>query len=96
MIFVKGNSNIQKIVAFENAFEKLMEIMEFEGWTDGGIVVEDCLRLMLNLLRNNPSNQIFFKEGSYISRLLPAIDITDGTEEYGWDAQKVKINMKKI
>lgn len=32
----KGNSNIQKIVAFENAFDKLMEIMEFEGWTDGG------------------------------------------------------------
>ena len=26
-----GNSNIQKIVAFENAFDKLVEIMEFEG-----------------------------------------------------------------
>ena len=24
------------LVAFENAFDKLMEIMEFEGWTDGG------------------------------------------------------------
>ena len=57
----KGNSNLQKIVAFENAFDKLFEIMETEGWTDGGIVVEDCLRLLLNLLRNNPSNQTFFK-----------------------------------
>jgi hypothetical protein len=36
-------------------------------------VVEDCLRLLLNLLRNNPSNQTFFKEGSYISRLLMAL-----------------------
>jgi hypothetical protein len=43
------------------------------GWTDGGIVVEDCLRLLLNLLRNNPSNQTFFKEGNYISRLLMAL-----------------------
>ena len=47
----KGNANLQKIVAFENAFDKLFEIMEAEGWTDGGIVVEDCLRLLLNLLR---------------------------------------------
>ncbi len=36
-------------------------------------MVEDCLRLLLNLLRNNPSNQTFFKEGSYISRLLMAL-----------------------
>jgi len=90
----KGNSNIQKIVAFENAFDKLMEIMEFEGWTDGGIVVEDCLRLMLNLLRNNPSNQTFFKEGSYIARLLPSLGDPE-TKEYGWDAQKVS-NMLHI
>merc|ERR1719354_278968 len=90
----KGNSNIQKIVAFENAFDKLVEIMEFEGWTDGGIVVEDCLRLLLNLLRNNPSNQTLFKEGSYISRLIPALGNPED-EEFGWDAQKVS-NMLHI
>jgi len=84
----KGNANLQKIVAFENAFDKLFEVMEAEGWTDGGIVVEDCLRLLLNLLRNNPSNQTFFKEGSYINRIKPALDVFD-TEDHGWDAQKV-------
>merc|ERR1719402_114724 len=84
----KGNANLQKIVAFENAFDKLFEIMEAEGWTDGGIVVEDCLRLLLNLLRNNPSNQTFFKEGSYINRIKPALDVFE-TEDHGWDAQKV-------
>merc|ERR1719495_137645 len=84
----KGNSNIQKIVAFENAFDKLFEIMEAEGWTDGGIVVEDCLRLLLNLLRNNPSNQTFFKEGSYINRIKPGLDVIE-TDDQGWDAQKV-------
>jgi hypothetical protein len=43
----KGNSNLQKIVAFENAFDKIVDIMEVEGYSDGGIVVEDCLRLVL-------------------------------------------------
>ena len=84
----KGNANLQKIVAFENAFDKLFEIMEAEGWTDGGIVVEDCLRLLLNLLRNNPSNQTFFKEGSYINRVKPGLEVFE-TEDQGWDAQKV-------
>lgn len=54
----KGNANLQKIVAFENSFDKLVDIVEVEGCSDGGIVVEDCLRLMLNLLRNNSSNQV--------------------------------------
>ena len=51
-------------------------------------MVEDCLRLLLNLLRNNPSNQTFFKEGSYINRIKPAFEVFD-TEDHGWDAQKV-------
>merc|ERR1719220_2893298 len=84
----KGNANLQKIVAFENAFDKLFEIMEAEGWTDGGIFVEDCLRLLLNLLRNNPSNQTFFKEGSYINRIRPGLEVIQ-TDDFGWDAQKV-------
>ncbi len=32
----KGNANIQKIVVFENAFEKLLEIVYDEGMSDGG------------------------------------------------------------
>jgi hypothetical protein len=60
----KGNANIQKIVAFENAFDRLFDVVSEEGYSDGGIVVGDCLLLMLNLLRNNTSNQNFFKEGN--------------------------------
>ena len=61
----KGNANIQKIVAFENAFDRLLEIITEEGASDGGIVVEDCLLLLLNLLKKNSSNQTFFKEGRW-------------------------------
>lgn len=85
----KGHSNIQKIVAFESAFDKLFEIVREEGCSDGGIVVEDCLILMLNLLKNNSSNQQFFKEGSYIQKLAPMFTIPPEIEELGWSPQKV-------
>lgn len=85
----KGNANIQKIVAFENAFDKLFEIVSTEGFSDGGIIVEDCLLLMLNLLKNNSSNINFFKEGSYIQRMLPMFNTPEETEDVGWSPQKV-------
>ncbi|KAH8305366.1 hypothetical protein KR044_012831, partial [Drosophila immigrans] len=89
----KGNSNIQKIVAFENAFDRLFDIVREEGCSDGGIVVEDCLILLLNLLKNNSSNQQFFKEGSYIQRLAPMFQLNNSNssdlEDGGWTPQKV-------
>ncbi|XP_048855730.1 general vesicular transport factor p115 isoform X2 [Brienomyrus brachyistius] len=83
----KGNAAIQKIVAFENAFERLLDIITEEGTSDGGIVVEDCLLLLLNLLKNNSSNQNFFKEGSYVQRMRPWFEV--GDDNSGWSAQKV-------
>ncbi|KAL1494395.1 hypothetical protein ABEB36_010000 [Hypothenemus hampei] len=85
----KANANIQKIVAFENAFDKLFHIITDEGFTDGGIVVEDCLLLMLNLLHNNTSNINFFQEGSYIQKLAPMFVLPENIEEVGWSPQKV-------
>ncbi|XP_068236171.1 general vesicular transport factor p115 isoform X2 [Palaemon carinicauda] len=84
----KSNTNLQKIVAFENAYDHMFEIIREEGFADGGVVVEDCLILMLNLLRNNPSNQTFFKEGSYIQRLTSFFTLPLDSKE-GWSAQKV-------
>ncbi|XP_057339346.1 general vesicular transport factor p115 [Microplitis mediator] len=96
----KGNGNIQKIVAFENAFDRIFDVINQEGGAEGGIVVEDCLLLMLNLLKGNVSNQNFFKEGSYIQRLtpmlkLPSIDDVNSDDNnssnviIGWSPQKV-------
>ncbi|XP_041431451.1 uncharacterized protein LOC446301 isoform X6 [Xenopus laevis] len=83
----KSNAAIQKIVAFENAFERLLDIITEEGNGDGGIVVEDCLLLLQNLLKYNNSNQNFFKEGSYIQRMKPWFEV--GDDNSGWSAQKV-------
>ncbi|KAK9885410.1 hypothetical protein WA026_010906 [Henosepilachna vigintioctopunctata] len=85
----KSNANIQKIVAFENAFDRLFEVITSEGLTEGGIVVEDCLILMLNLLKNNTSNINFFNEGSYVQKIYPMLILPANIEEIGWSPQKV-------
>ncbi|XP_018645827.1 vesicle docking protein P115, putative [Schistosoma mansoni] len=87
----KANANIQKIVAFENAFDWLLKIIYSEGLCDGSVVVEDCLRLLLQLLDGNPSNQVLFVEGNFIQRLSLLFDLysTDSTQPQLWSAQKV-------
>ncbi|XP_033738729.1 general vesicular transport factor p115-like isoform X2 [Pecten maximus] len=87
----KNNANLQKIVAFENAFERLFDVIAEEGDSDGGIVVEDCLILLLNLLKNNASNQNFFRESSFIQRLSPFFNLKSDQQasQPGWSAQKV-------
>ncbi len=86
VFLTKSNANIQKIVAFENAFDRILEIVSNEGYSDGGVVVEDCLSILLNLLKMNTSNQNYFKEGNYIQRLLPFFDIPF---DVTWNPQKI-------
>eukprot|EP00045_Choanoeca_perplexa_P014743 m.175459 g.175459 ORF g.175459 m.175459 type:complete len:883 (+) comp16780_c0_seq1:82-2730(+) len=67
----KSNANIQKIVAFENAFELALSIIAEEGQSEGGIIVEDCVTLMTNLLDANVSNQNYFRETSCVALMAP-------------------------
>ena len=90
----RSNSQIQKIVAFENAFERVLSIVQEEGLSDGGIVVEDCIRIMLNLLRGNTSNQSFFREASQVHALVPFFDF-QLTTSTSWPQQKV-INITQM
>ena len=41
-----------------------------EGGADGGVVVQDCLELMNNLLRGNSSNQRMFRYAPEVTTLL--------------------------
>lgn len=82
-----GNADLQKIVAFSGAFEKLFEIINSEGGADGGIVVQDALTAVGGLLRFNVSNQVcqpashrillthqnYFRELSLISAIPPIL-----------------------
>ena len=84
----RSNRQIQKIVAFDNAFDRLLGVIQEEGWSDGGIVVEDCLLIIHNLLGGNNSNQAFFREASQIQLIVPFFQLPAG-EGTAWHQQKV-------
>lgn len=54
----RSNAEIQKIVAFEGGFDRLLDIMGEEQMNQGGVVVVDCIVLLMALLADNPSNQV--------------------------------------
>ncbi|KAG4395881.1 hypothetical protein GLYMA_19G056700v4 [Glycine max] len=66
---------IQKIVVFEGAFEKIFSIIKEEGGSDGGVVVQDCLELLNNLLRKNASNQVLLRETIGLDSLISILKL---------------------
>jgi hypothetical protein len=58
---ISQSPDIQKILAFEGAFEKLFNTIEQEGGVEGGIVVHDALICVEGLLRFNTSNQVKYQ-----------------------------------
>lgn len=81
------NPDIQKLVAFESAFERILKVVAADGGLALGTrVVEDCLILLANLLRLNPSNQTLFRETGCIPQLTKLLrtayeDGNDGERE---------------
>eukprot|EP00252_Welwitschia_mirabilis_P026477 TRINITY_DN8701_c0_g1_i1.p1 TRINITY_DN8701_c0_g1~~TRINITY_DN8701_c0_g1_i1.p1 ORF type:complete len:947 (-),score=232.58 TRINITY_DN8701_c0_g1_i1:187-3027(-) len=78
---------IQKIVVFEGAFEKIFNIIKEEGGSEGGIVVQDCLELLNNLLRNNSTNQILLRETIGLQSVVSLLKLRKGSAD-GFSRQK--------
>ncbi|KZM25703.1 Type I protein arginine methyltransferase [Ascochyta rabiei] len=72
----RSSPELQKIFVFEDVFGKVFNMIHGDGGlTQGGIVVQDCLSLLANLIRFNTSNQTYFTKMEYpgqFVRLLPA------------------------
>lgn len=66
----KSNASIQNIIAYDRGFDQLFHVIRGEGYSEGGIVVDDCLQLMLNLLKRNASNQTMFREGKQLDHMF--------------------------
>ena len=87
LTYLTPNSvELQKLVAFENAFDRIFNIIKLEGsLSQGDRIVEDCLILLANLLRLNISNQSFFRETGCVPRLARLL--SDALDDQGADAE---------
>ncbi|XAR49720.1 hypothetical protein NMG60_11033001 [Bertholletia excelsa] len=77
---------IQKIVVFEGAFEKIFSIIKEEGGSEGGVVVQDCLELLNNLIHNNSSNQVLLRETIGFDHLISILKLRGNS--YSFTQQK--------
>ncbi|XP_058199643.1 golgin candidate 6 [Rhododendron vialii] len=77
---------IQKIVVFEGAFEKIFSIIKEEGGSEGGVVVQDCLQLLNNLIHNNVSNQVLLRETMGFDPLISILKLRGSS--YSFTQQK--------
>lgn len=90
MAVANDNFSIQKLIAFENTFDKLFEIIHEEGDIRGSIVVQDCLTLLANLLKYNVSNQKLFLETNCLPKLSYLIAEPLGEEHIVWNDQRLQ------
>ena len=66
-----NSKDLPVLFAFESGFELIISILDSEGWTDGGIIVQDCLQLATLVLEDNTNTQSFFREMGFLHKLLP-------------------------
>lgn len=84
---------IQKIVVFEGAFEKIFSIIKEEGGSEGGVVVQDCLELLNNLLRSSSSNQVLLRETIGFDSLISILKLRGSSYKF---TQQKTINLISV
>ena len=80
----EGSPEIQKLVAFENCFDAIFDIIDSEGSIEGGHRVNDSLQLLQNLLRFNMSNQTLFRESNHMVRLANILALDENPGQIEW------------
>ncbi|PSK41773.1 Intracellular protein transport protein USO1 [Elsinoe australis] len=79
-----SQTDLQKLIAFEDVFLRIFKLMEAEGGiAEGGIVIQDSLSLLANLIRHSSSNQSLFRETGCLPKLYQAVKEADV-----WDSEE--------
>lgn len=68
---ISQSAEIQKVLAFEGAFEKLFNTVMHEGGVEGGAVTMEALACVDGLLRFNTSNQVCMPPPRSLDRTHP-------------------------
>lgn len=90
-----SQTELQKLIAFEDAFQRTFNFIHAEGGlAEGGIVVQDCLSLLANLIRHSASNQSLFRESGCIPRLVDVVQqsVTAPPDENAFSRQNREKN----
>ena len=72
-----GHTDIQKLITFQGTLDQVFSIIDMEGGVNGGIVVQDCLQLLSNLLSFNVSNQNYFRETGCVPKLVKLLSLSE-------------------
>ncbi|SCV05938.1 LANO_0H18492g1_1 [Lachancea nothofagi CBS 11611] len=88
MAVANNSTHIQKLVAFENIFERLFKIIEEEGGLRGSLAVSDCLLLIVNILKYNTSNQTLFLETGNLPQMARLLN-EPMDEAFFWNEQRL-------
>lgn len=56
------DTEVQTLLAFDNAFEALAQLIYAVGGVKGKEVTLECLGIMHNMLRSNKATQKYFRE----------------------------------
>ncbi|KIW07506.1 uncharacterized protein PV09_01471 [Verruconis gallopava] len=93
----RSSTELQKLVAFENAFDRVFKVIKMEGsLSQGGIIVQDCLELLANLVTHNPSNQSLFRESGCVSKFAQLLQEAHKTQIDGEEAWPTPQKEKNI
>lgn len=83
------NENVKTLVVFNDAFDKILDMVERDGGlVEGSVVTLDCLRLLTNLVDGSASTQRQFVQLGSLSRLAPAFDLRRYKEYNGDDEEE--------
>lgn len=89
---VRGSTDLQKIFAFQGAFEHVTKIIveDENGPWDGQIIVQDSFNLIFELLNLNTANQTYFRDSICFKQLAGLLAFpTSGEDDLLWNRTRI-------